>query len=55
MYVEFIVIGFIIIFAIMYRKNTGENAYRFIINTISATYEKYAPYSFKVVREKLKN
>ncbi len=51
---EFIVITFIIVFIIMYRKNTGESAYKFIINTISTTYEKYAPYSFKVVREKTK-
>lgn len=51
---EFIVVGFIIVFMVMYRKNTGEKAYKFIINTISATYEKYAPYSFKVVREKTK-
>ncbi len=54
MYIEFIIIGFVIVFAVMYRKNTGENAYKFIINTISNTYEKYAPYSFKVVREKTK-
>lgn len=51
---EFIIIGFIIMIAVIYRKNTGENVYKFIINTISATYEKYAPYSFKVVREKTK-
>lgn len=54
MYIEFIVVGFVVVFMILYRKNTGENAYKFIINTISTTYEKYAPYSFKVVREKTK-
>ena len=38
----------------MYRKNSGQNAYKYIINTVSGVYNKYAPYSFKVVREKVK-
>jgi hypothetical protein len=54
MYFEFIILAFILIYMIMYRKNTGESAYKFIIRTVSNTYEKYAPYSFKVVREKTK-
>lgn len=54
MYIEFLVIAFIVVFMVLYRKNTGENAYKFIIKTITTTYEKYAPYSFKVVREKTK-
>ena len=32
----------------------GNTSYKFISRTIGNTYEKYAPYSFKVVREKAK-
>ena len=54
MYIEIFVILAIIIFVYIYRKNTGNSSYKFITNTISSTYEKYSPYSFKVVREKAK-
>lgn len=54
MYIEVFVIAAILIFVYIYRKNTGNNSYKFIARTIGNTYEKYAPYSFKVVREKAK-
>ena len=54
MYIEILVIAIIIAFVILYRKNTGDNSYKFIAKTVGNTYEKYAPYSFKVVREKAK-
>jgi hypothetical protein len=54
MYIEVFVIAAILIFVYIYRKNTGNNSYKFIAKTIGNTYEKYAPYSFKVVREKAK-
>ena len=44
----------IYIFIILYRKNPGENVYKFFITTASNAYEKYAPYSFKTVRAKAK-
>lgn len=50
----FIAIAFIILFIFIYRINTGENVYKFIVNNVNSIYEKYAPYSFKVVREKVK-
>jgi hypothetical protein len=37
-----------------YRKNNGENVYKFIVNQVNTAYNKYAPYSFKEVREKVK-
>ena len=52
--VIFIVIAIILLFIFIYRINTGENVYKFIVNNVSNVYEKYAPYSFKVVREKVK-
>ena len=52
MYIEVFVIAIILIFVYVYRKNTGTNSYKFIARTIGNTYEKYAPYSFRVVQEK---
>ncbi len=54
MYIEVFVVAAIFLFVYVYRKNTGNNSYKFIARTIGSTYERYAPYSFKVVREKAK-
>ena len=54
MYIEIFIVAALLIFVYIYRKNTGTNSYKFIARTVSNTYEKYAPYSFKVVREKAK-
>ena len=54
MYIEIILVAVILIFLYIYRKNVGDNSYKFIVKTIGNTYERYAPYSFKVVREKAK-
>ena len=54
MYIEIIVVGVIFLFVYVYRKNAGNTSYKFISKTVGNTYEKYAPYSFKVVREKAK-
>lgn len=34
------------------RRNPGENVYKYVTNKATVAYEKYAPYSFKMVREK---
>lgn len=52
--IEFVIVVSILLFAVIYRKNEGGTVYKFIINTVGNTYEKYAPYSFKIVREKTK-
>ena len=52
--IEFIIIAFLIIFAYVYRVKKGESVYKFLIDTSTTIYNKYAPYSFKVVREKAK-
>ncbi|MDD3187159.1 MAG: hypothetical protein PHD02_01645 [Bacilli bacterium] len=51
----FIVIAVIIVFVVAYRKNTGNNVYKYIITQVGNVYDRYAPYSFKSVREKVKN
>jgi len=54
MYIEILVIFFILVFVILYRKNTGGKFYKYIANGVADVYDKYAPYSFKMVREKTK-
>lgn len=51
----FVAIGFIMIFVVIYRKNSGENVYKYIVRNVGAVYDKFAPYSFKMVREKVKD
>ena len=50
----FVVIAIILLFIFVYRINTGESVYKYITNQVTTVYEKYAPYSFKIVREKVK-
>lgn len=55
MYIEIILVGIIIIFAIIYWQNTGSASYKFVAKQFGGAYNKIAPYSFKVVREKAKD
>lgn len=50
----FLIIAIILLFIFVYRINTGDNVYKFVINRVTTVYDKYAPYSFKIVREKVK-
>jgi len=52
--IELIILLLIAAFIILYRKNPGENVYKFFVTNATNTYEKYAPYSFKTVRAKAK-
>ncbi len=47
----FILIG-IAVFIIVYRRNPGEGVYKFFVSNATKVYDKYAPFSFKMVREK---
>ena len=42
-------------FVFVYRLSPGEGVYRFFVNNTTRLYDKYAPYSFKLVREKAKD
>ncbi len=44
----------ITVFIIAYRMNDGKNVYQFVTRSVASAYNKYAPYSFKMVREKTK-
>ena len=51
---EFIIISLIVLFVVLYRKSNGESLYKFVTTSIGNIYDKYAPYSFKTVRERCK-
>ena len=51
---EFLLIFIIIAFIIIYRKNTGALTYKFIVDKVGDAYDRFAPYSFKKTREKVK-
>ncbi len=53
--VIFIIITAIILFVILYRRNNKESVYKFIVRQTKGLYDKYAPYSYKVIREKIKD
>jgi hypothetical protein len=50
----FVAISIIIVFVIVYRKNNGTDVYKYIVVQTGNVYNKYAPYSFKEVRSKVK-
>ncbi len=52
--IEIIIVGIIIIFIVLYRSSNGENVYKFLVDQTADTYDKLAPYSFKMMREKVK-
>lgn len=52
--IELIIVIAIAIFAILYMFKTGDSMYKFIVDTSSVVYDKLAPYSFKMIREKVK-
>ena len=52
---EILLIGLIIIFIVSYRTKRGQSVYKFISEQAISTYKKVEPYSFKVMREKVKD
>ncbi len=51
---EFILIGIILVFIITYRNSSGEGIYKFVKEQSQIVYDQYAPYSYKVMRNKIK-
>ena len=52
--IEIIIIGVILIFIVTYRFSSGSGVYKFISEQASNLYDKYAPYSYKEMRAKIK-
>ena len=53
--IEIFIILVIIIFIITYRASTGEGVYKFVSAKATELYDKYAPYSYKEMRSKIKS
>ena len=51
---EFILIAVVLIFIMTYRNSSGEGIYKFVKEQTNIIYDQYAPYSYKVMREKIK-
>ncbi len=51
---ELFILLIIAIFIILYRNYKGQNVYKYIVEQVQVVYDKFAPYSFKMVREKTK-
>ena len=51
---ELVIILLIVLFIVLYRQSNGESVYKFVVDNVGAMYDKYAPYSFKMIREKCK-
>ena len=51
---EIILVSIIFAFIVMYRVKRGTSVYKFINDQINGAYDKYAPYSFKEMRKKIK-
>ena len=52
--IELIILLFLGTFAILYYVKKGDSLYKFVVNGATVVYDKYAPFSYKTVREKVK-
>lgn len=52
--IEVVLIIIIALFGVLYYIKTGPSFYQFIVDTTGNVYDRYAPYSFKTIREKTK-
>ena len=52
--IEIILIGVILLFIVTFRTSKGENVYKFVNTQTNTLYNKYAPYSYKEMRKKIK-
>ena len=48
----FFLVTVILIFIVVYRNDSGERTYTYLLNQIGSIYDKILPYSYKVVKEK---
>lgn len=53
--IEIILVGIIVLFIITYRSSTGSGVYKFVQDQVNNVYDKYAPYSYKEMRKKIKS
>ena len=53
-FIILLLVAFIIVFVFAYRNSSGESVYKYVSNQVSVLYDKYAPYSYKEIRAKVK-
>ncbi len=51
---EIILVGIIVLFIVTYRFSVGAGVYQFIVDSAHSIFDKYAPYSYKEIRKKIK-
>ncbi len=51
----FVLIAVIMAFIIIYRNASGENLYKYVAEHTTFIYDKFAPYTYKSIREKVKD
>ena len=54
MWLEILLVGIIVLFIVTYRFSTGSGVYKFVTEQANNVYDKYAPYSYKEMRKKIK-
>lgn len=54
MILEILLVSIIVLFIITYRFSSGNGVYKFISEQVNNVYSKYAPYSYKEMRRKIK-
>ena len=54
MILEILLVSIIVLFIITYRFSSGNGVYKFISGQVNNVYSKYAPYSYKEMRRKIK-
>ena len=52
---EILIIGVIVLFIVTYRSSSGAGVYKFVTEQANNLYNKYAPYSYKEMRKKIKS
>ena len=52
---ELIILLFLFLFATLYYIKKGDSIYKFIVDGANIIYDRYAPYSFRAIREKVKD
>ena len=50
----FVAVAFILLYIFVYWQSAGKGVYNAIVEAVGVAYEKYAPYSFKQIRKKIK-
>ena len=53
-FTELIIIAAFVVGICLYRTYKGDNVGKYIVKQITTTYDRFSPYSFKIVREKTK-